>query len=189
MAYLAYILSATHAFMPTSPDSVHASDRVALYGARDFDGGDLARIQRHGLEFLAGGGADGACGGLAEHQAAAGQYVALVGGGAIRFGGYFLRESLRGGWGVARHALSAPLAISPGLLRHTLHLPPGSARWFFCNTISLLPGTAVVAIEGDSLCVHVFDLSPKSAEELRDLEHRVAALFGLAWAEQGETKP
>ena len=110
-------------------------------------------------------------------------------GEAIRFGGYFLRESLRGGWGVARHALSAPLAISPGLLRHRFHLPPGPARWLFCNTISLLPGTAVVAIEGDWLCAHVLDLSPQSAEELRDLEHRVAALFGLAWVEHGETKP
>ena len=113
----------------------------------------------------------------------------LSAGGAIAFAGFFLRESLRGGWGVARHALSAPLAISPGLLRHRFHLPPGPARWLFCNTISLLPGTAVVAIEGDWLCAHVLDLSPQSAEELRDLEHRVAALFGLAWVEHGEIKP
>ena len=110
-------------------------------------------------------------------------------GAAIRFGGYFLRESWRGGWGVARHAFARPLGMSPGLLRYALHLPPGPARWFFCNTISLLPGTAVVAVEGDSLCAHVLDLSPQSAEELRDLEHRVAALFGLAWVENGETKP
>ena len=109
-------------------------------------------------------------------------------GEAIRFGGYFLRESLRGGWGVARHAFARPLGISPGLLFHRFHLPPGPARWFFCNTISLLPGTAVVAIEGDSLCAHVLDLSPQSAEELRDLEGRVAALFGLAWVEDGETR-
>ena len=110
-------------------------------------------------------------------------------GEAIRFGGYFLRESLRGGWGVARHALSARLAISPGFLRYQFRLPPGPARWFFCNTISLLPGTAVVAIEGDSLWAHVLDLSPQSAEELRDLERRVAALFGLAQVEHGEAKP
>ena len=110
-------------------------------------------------------------------------------GGAIRFGGYFLWESLRGGWGVARHALSARLAISPGLLRYQFRLPPGPARWFFCNTISLLPGTAVVAVEGDSLCAHVLDLSPQSAQELRDLEGRIAALFGLAWVEHGETMP
>ena len=101
-------------------------------------------------------------------------------GAAVRFGGYFLRESLRGGWSVARHALSRQLRIAPGLIRYRFHLPPGPARWFFCNAISLLPGTAVVAIEGDSLCAHVLDLSPQSAAELRDLEQRVGALFGLA---------
>jgi hypothetical protein len=47
----------------------------------------------------------------------------------------------------------------------------------------------VVAIEGDSLCAHVLDLSPQSAAELRDLEGRIAALFGLAWVEHEETKP
>ena len=110
-------------------------------------------------------------------------------GEAIRFGGYFLRESLRGGWCVARNALSARLAISPGLLRYQFRLPPGPVRWFFCNTISLLPGTAVVAVEGDSLCAHVLDLSPQSAAELRDLEGRIAALFGLAWVAPGEATP
>lgn len=110
-------------------------------------------------------------------------------GEAIRFGGYFLRESLRGGWCVARSAFSARLAISPGLLRYQFRLPPGPARWFFCNAISLLPGTAVVAIEGDSLWAHVLDLSPQSAEELLDLERRIAALFELAWIEHRGTMP
>ena len=110
-------------------------------------------------------------------------------GGAIRFAPFFLRESWRGGWSVARHAFSTPLRISPGLIRHKFRLPPGPARWFFCNTISLLPGTAAVAIEGDLLCAHVLDLSPQSAEELRDLEGRIAALFGLARVEHGETRP
>ena len=64
----------------------------------------------------------------------------------IPFAGYFLRESLRGGWDVARRALSPALPMSPALVRFLLRLPPGSARWLFCNTISLLPGTAVVAI-------------------------------------------
>jgi len=110
-------------------------------------------------------------------------------GEVIRFGGYFLRESLRGGWWVARHALSARLAVSPGLLRHQFRLPPGPARWFFCSTVSLMPGTAVVAIGGDSLCAHVLDLALQSPEDLKDLEGRVAALFGIAWFERGETIP
>ncbi len=100
-------------------------------------------------------------------------------GSAIAFAGWFLRESLRGGWDVARRALSPKLALSPAIVRVPLHLPPGAARWFFCNAISLLPGTAVVAITEESLCVHTLDFSPGVEEELRGLEARVAALFGL----------
>jgi multicomponent Na+:H+ antiporter subunit E len=106
--------------------------------------------------------------------------------GVIRFGGYFLWESLRGGWGVARFALSARPAFSPGFLCYKFRIQDGPARWFFCNTISLMPGTAVVTIEGDSLCAHVLDLSPQSAEELTGLERRIAALFGLDWPENWE---
>lgn len=106
-------------------------------------------------------------------------------GGAIRFAAYFLRESWRGGWGVARHAFASPLRISPGFIRHEFRLGPGPARWFFCNVISLLPGTAVVAIEGETAVVHVLDVCPQSAEELRELEHRVAALFGLTGTQRG----
>ena len=67
-------------------------------------------------------------------------------GGAIAFAGWFLRESLRGGWDVARRALSPKLALSPAIVCVPFHLPSGAARLFFCSAISLLPGTAVVAI-------------------------------------------
>lgn len=106
-------------------------------------------------------------------------------GGAIRFVAYFLRESWRGGWGVARHAFASPLRMAPGFIRHEFRLGPGPARWFFCNAISLLPGTAVVAIEGETVVVHVLDACPQAAEELRELEHRVAALFGLPGTQRG----
>lgn len=101
-------------------------------------------------------------------------------GGALAFAGFFLRESLRGGWDVARRALSPQLALAPAIVCVPFHLPPGAARLFFCSAISLLPGTAVVAIAENNLCVHALDYSPRVEEELRDLELRVAALFGLA---------
>ena len=100
-------------------------------------------------------------------------------GGAIAFAGWFLRESLRGGWDVAWRALSPKLALSPAIVCVPLHLPPGAARLFFCSAISLLPGTAVVAIAEKSLCVHALDFSPRVEAELRELEDRVGALFGL----------
>jgi len=106
--------------------------------------------------------------------------------GAIAFAGFFLRESLRGGWDVACRALSPKLALSPAIVCVPFHLPPGAARWFFCGAISLLPGTAVVAIAEDNLCVHALDCSPRVQEELRELEDRVAALLGLVLPGQKE---
>ena len=107
-------------------------------------------------------------------------------GGAIAFAGFFLRESVRGGWDVARRALSPALPLSPAIVGFRLRLPPGSARLLFCAAISLLPGTAVVAITDGSICVHVLDASPRVEGELRQLEDRVAALFGLRLPEPGE---
>ena len=101
--------------------------------------------------------------------------------GTLAFCGFFLRESLRGGWDVACRALSPKLALSPAIVCVPVLLPPGAARVFFCGTINLLPGTAVIAIAKDHLCVHVLDYSPRVVEEeLRELERRVAALFDLA---------
>jgi multicomponent Na+:H+ antiporter subunit E len=103
----------------------------------------------------------------------------LSAGGAIAFAGFFLRESLRGGWDVAWRALSPALPLSPAIVCFPLHLPPGPARLLFCGAISLLPGTAVVAIANGSICVHVLEASPRVETELRELEGHVAALFGL----------
>ena len=110
----------------------------------------------------------------------------LSAGGAIAFAGFFLRESLRGGWDVAWRALSPALPLSPAIVCFPLHLPPGPGRLLFCGAISLLPGTAVVAIADGSICIHVLETSPGVEEELRELEAHVAALFGLRLPEPEE---
>ncbi len=107
-------------------------------------------------------------------------------GGALAFAGFFVRESLRGGWDVAWLALSPKLPLSPAIVCFPLHLPAGAARLFFCGTISLLPGTAVVAIAETSLCVHALNFSPQVEQELRELERRVAVLFGLPFPQESE---
>lgn len=99
--------------------------------------------------------------------------------GALVFAAFFLWQSLRGGWDVARRALSPGVALSPAMVFHPLQLPSGPSRLFFCSVISLLPGTAVVAIAESHICVHVLDNSTCVAQELRALERRVGALFGL----------
>ncbi len=97
----------------------------------------------------------------------------------ITFAGHFFYNSLRGGWDVSRRALSPSLPLHPALLAYSPRLPVGGARWFFCNVISLLPGTAVVSIEKDKILVHTLDATAPVPERLRDLECRVAALFAL----------
>jgi multicomponent Na+:H+ antiporter subunit E len=109
--------------------------------------------------------------------------------GAIAFAGFFVRESLRGGWDVAWRAFSSKPSLSPGILCFPSRLPEGTARLWFCGTISLLPGTAVVAIAEKEICVHVLDITPHAEEELRELERRVAALFGLELPGQKEESP
>ena len=108
-------------------------------------------------------------------------------GGALNFSWFFLRESVRGGWGVARRAISPGLALSPTIVCHSFHLPPGPSRLFFCSAISLLPGTAVVAIADINICVHVLDHSSSVKEELRELERRVGALFGFELMKEKES--
>ncbi len=99
--------------------------------------------------------------------------------GALVFAAYFLRQSVLGGWDVARRAISPRLALSPTIVCHPCQLPSGPSRLFFCSAISLLPGTAVVAIAESNISVHVLDDSTSVAEELRELERRVGGLFGL----------
>lgn len=110
-------------------------------------------------------------------------------GGALAFAGFFLRESVRGAWDVARWALTPGLALSPAIVCHPLRLPAGPSRLFFCSAISLLPGTAVVSIAEGTICIHVLDLTPRVEEELGKLERRVAALFGLVLMKDREVAP
>lgn len=98
--------------------------------------------------------------------------------GALAFAYYFARESLKGGWDVAWRALKPGLNLRPGLITYSPRLPVGAARWFFCGVISLLPGTCTVAIAENRIQVHALELKPDLEAELRQLEDRVARLFG-----------
>lgn len=100
----------------------------------------------------------------------------------------FLRESVLGGFDVACRALARSLPLNPGLLRFNTHLPAGSARLFFAGLINLLPGTLVLGIEEDELQVHALDAGPGVEVKLRELEERVAALFGIELRAAGEAR-
>ncbi len=53
------------------------------------------------------------------------------------------------------------------------------AAAFFVLLVSLLPGTAGVDLQGDEVSVHLLDESLGGQDTLRDLDRRVALLFGL----------
>jgi multicomponent Na+:H+ antiporter subunit E len=96
----------------------------------------------------------------------------------LAFMPHFLGLALRGGLDVARRAMSPSRPLAPRLLSYRLALEPGPARIFFVNVISLLPGTFSARLSGSDLTVHVLARDATGEEALRDLEVRVARLFG-----------
>jgi len=101
---------------------------------------------------------------------------------------FFVRESLRGGFDVAWRSLGLKQRLQPAMVTFAPRLPAGAARWLFCGCVSLLPGTCVVRIEAATLHIHVLDCRGAWQAELRALEQRVGALFGVA-SPPGELAP
>jgi multicomponent Na+:H+ antiporter subunit E len=99
--------------------------------------------------------------------------------GTVRFVGFFLWESLRGGIDVALRALNPRLPLNPDLIDYSLRLPEGNARIVLMNTISLLPGTLSANLHDDCLQVHTLDDDPQTMQSLEHVETMVAQLFGI----------
>ncbi len=93
------------------------------------------------------------------------------------FAAYFLRESVYGGWDVARRVWHRRLPVNPGFVQFNTVLPDGPARHWFLNVISLLPGTLSAGLEGDRIIVHALDTRADTAGQLRALEARVGGLW------------
>lgn len=97
-----------------------------------------------------------------------------------RFIPYFLWESITGGVDVARRAFLPRMPLDPAITEFPLRLNSEAAQVFFAWTVSLLPGTASVRLDGARLKIHVLDQQLPTGEKLRHLETRIAALFGEA---------
>jgi multicomponent Na+:H+ antiporter subunit E len=100
--------------------------------------------------------------------------------GALRFAGFFLRQSVVGGVDVAWRALHPRLPLRPGFVALALRLPPGASRVCLANVVSLLPGTLAARLEDDRLVVHTVDASAPVEADVRTVEARVAAMFNVA---------
>ena len=98
---------------------------------------------------------------------------------ALGFIPVFLWQSVLGGVDVARRALHPRMPLQPGLITYDLSLEHESARVFLVNTISLLPGTLSVHLEGSRLTLQALDTTLPNVEEIRHMEDRVAGIFGI----------
>jgi multicomponent Na+:H+ antiporter subunit E len=104
--------------------------------------------------------------------------------GLASFLPYFMWRSMAGSLDVAWRALHPGLPISPSLTQYPLGLPAdGPARVFFADIVSLLPGTLSAELHEDAATIHLLNgESPAALRELRRLERKVGALFGLRLA-------
>ena len=100
--------------------------------------------------------------------------------GALYFIPFFLQQSLIGAIDVMRRALSSQQLLDPGLVPYITILPEGSARIFFVNTISLLPGTLSADLDGNKITIHTLDRGMPIWANIQGLEYRVAALMNIA---------
>jgi multicomponent Na+:H+ antiporter subunit E len=98
---------------------------------------------------------------------------------ALTFAGYFLFRSVVAGLDVSRRLLSPSVPVNPGYFTIRTSLPEGSPRWLLANTLSLMPGTLSVRLDGESLELHCLDLDLPIDEDVRSTERQIAGVFGL----------
>jgi multicomponent Na+:H+ antiporter subunit E len=97
--------------------------------------------------------------------------------GLLGYAGFFVFQSVRGGVQVAAQALRPRMDLAPGLLDLPVTLPEGFQRVLLANTLTLLPGTLSVRIDGNRLRVHVLDHRQPIAREVQEAETRVARIW------------
>jgi len=105
--------------------------------------------------------------------------------GAFRYAVYFIQQSVMGGIDVSMRAIKPSLPIDPLIVRYRMRLAPEYARVLFADTVSLLPGTLSSGFEGESMTIHVLDCELDVEQSLRDVEERVAGVFGLPLTAEG----
>lgn len=109
--------------------------------------------------------------------------------GIARFLPWFLYQSLVGATDVAIRAFRPRLPLHPGLVRQPLRLPSGTCQVMLANVVSMLAGTLSANLEGDDLVIHTLDQRRDMEAMVRDLEPRIAAIFGLDLVDEATPEP
>jgi multicomponent Na+:H+ antiporter subunit E len=103
--------------------------------------------------------------------------------GWARFIPYFLWQSVLGGIDVALRSIAIPVRLDPGYVEVEFRLADEPARVFVANTMSLMPGTLSVSLDGDRLRMHVLDRSMPNQDRAREVEAHVSRMFRLELAD------
>jgi multicomponent Na+:H+ antiporter subunit E len=100
--------------------------------------------------------------------------------GVLRFIPHFLRISLAGGFDVARRVFLPSMPLAPAFTTFPLRLGTDTAAaTFFVDVVSLLPGTLCAEVNGRAITIHAIDRERDNHAQLRELEERIAAIFGV----------
>lgn len=95
------------------------------------------------------------------------------------FIGFFLIQSLRSGWDVARRTLQPEMPLYPAIVRVPLNLPPGAPTWWLMITLNLLPGTLNVRLDRQQreLEIHCLDMRMDVHADVARTEAQLSRLF------------
>ncbi len=96
------------------------------------------------------------------------------------FAAFFAWRSLVAGLDVARRTLAPSLPLAPAVVTRRTTLPIGLPRILLVATLSLLPGSLGLSLDGDQITLHVLDEHAPLDADFARTERRIAALFGSA---------
>jgi multicomponent Na+:H+ antiporter subunit E len=97
--------------------------------------------------------------------------------GFLAFAGWMLLRMLASAVWVATVVLDPRRRPHPGVVHFDTTLPSAAARTMLANSISLVPGTITLNVQGPSFTVHAF--TPQSVEDLATAatQRRIARVF------------
>lgn len=102
-------------------------------------------------------------------------------GGAARFAVVFVLGLVRGGFDIARRALSPTLPLSPDWVPYDLRLTGAASRRLLVSAVSVIPGTIGVDLEGSQLRIHALvTAAGDPRQQVKAMEDSVARAFGEA---------
>jgi len=90
---------------------------------------------------------------------------------------WFLRQSLSGGWDVARRTLEPSVSIRPDWVHYQVSSQNPQVRVLLSAIPGLLPGTLAVKIDNDQMQLHLLDSGQDWVSSIQALEQHLENLF------------